>query len=589
MKKYLIFVLVFLYFSYNGNSQCNTISNFLGNDVSFCQGQQVTLNVPSGYNFYTWSNGELNTSNTVTQTEEIILTLSELSGNLVVNGDFEQGNTGFISEYAPGTGGSWGLLSTEGQFAISTSPSNVHNNFLFCNDHTSGSGNLFIANGSGIPQTRVWCQTINVDPSTIYQFSTWAMNVLNAVDNSDLQFLINNVQVGSIFSTSVTGCQWQQFYQEWDSGINTSAEICIVNQSTVVSGNDFALDDITFKKVCQSKDTVQITVHPLPVLTTLNDSICQNDPLDFAVLQVQGADNYSWTSASNILANFSDSIYVRPTQTTIYSVTGTDQNGCSSTTSVEAFVKPSFTIFTQNDSICKNSLDTLIATGADNYVWSPANTLSSSTGDTVFANPSATQVYKVIGEKDGCYDTSFVTLKVIENPIANFEILTEDLNINESITFQNSSQNASTYDWSFGNGAILNQVDNNNQYAVYGNFTSYEVVLIAYESICSDTTSLIFEIKPDISIEFPNVFTPNAEDASNAFFSLNPINFKSYGIKIFNRWGNLMYEGDLANEKWNGKTNENKDASDGIYYYLFEGVGLNDVQQKGQGFFHLVR
>lgn len=588
MGKYLIFLFMFLYFSYHGNTQCNTISNFLGNDVSFCQGQQVTLNVPAGYNFYTWSNGSLNSSITLTQTEEIILTLSEVSGNLVVNGDFELGDQDFTSQYGPGTGGSWGLLSNQSEYAISTSPSNVHNNFLFCSDHSSGSGNLFIANGSGTPQTKVWCQTVVVDPNTTYQFSTWAMNVLNAPENSDLQFLINNVQVGSIFSTNFTGCQWEQFYQEWDSGINTSAEICIVNQNTLDSGNDFALDDITFKKVCQSRDTVQITVNPTPVLTTITDSICQNDPLDFAVLKVDGADTYSWSPASNVLANFSDSIYVRPTQTTIYSVTGTDQNGCSSTTSVEAFVKPSFTIFIQNDSICQNGLDTLIATGADHYVWSPANTLSSSTGDTVYANPSTTEIYTVIGEKDGCYDTSFVTLKVIENPIANFEILTEDLNINESITFQNSSQNASSYDWSFGNGTILNQVDNSNQHAVYGDFTSYEVILIAYESICSDTASLIFEIKPDISIEFPNVFTPNP-DAANAFFSLNPKNFKSYGIKIFNRWGNLMYEGDLANEKWNGKTTENKDASDGIYYYLFEGVGLNDVQQSGQGFFHLVR
>jgi len=580
---------MFLYFSNDAYTQCNAITNFLGNDVTLCEGQQVVLNVPVGYNFYTWSNGALSPSITITQSEEIRLTLSELSGNLVINGDFEQGNTGFISEYAPGTGGTWGLLSTEGQFAISTSPSNVHNNFLFCNDQTSGSGNLFIANGSGIPQTKVWCQTINVDPNTTYQFSTWAMNVLSAIDNSDLQFLINNVQVGSIFSTSVTGCQWQQFYQEWDSQINTSAEICIVNQSTVVSGNDFALDDITFKKVCQLRDTVQITVHPAPVLTTVSDSICQNDPLDFAVLKVQGADNYNWTPTSNIIANFTDSVYVRPTQTMIYSVTGTDQNGCSSTTSVEAFVKPSFSIFTQNDSICKNMVDTLIATGADNYSWSPANTLSANIGDTVFANPSSTQVYTVIGEKEGCYDTSYVTLKVMENPIAKFQLLSENLTINESITFQNLSQNASYFDWNFGNGTISQQVDNSNQEAVFGEFTSYEVVLIAYESICSDTISLIIEIKPDISIEFPNIFTPNTDDAFNSFFSLNPKNFKSYGIKIFNRWGNLMYEGDLANEKWNGKTTENKDASDGIYYYIFEGVGLNDVQQSGQGFFHLLR
>lgn len=575
-------------FNQNGQTQCNPISNFLGNDVSLCQGEEVVLNVPINYPNFIWSTGEINQTITINQTTEVILTLSELSGDLVVNGDFEQGDVGFVSQYVLGTGGTWGLLSNEGQYSISTSPSNVHNNFLFCQDHTSGTGNSFIANGSGVPQTKVWCQTINVDPNSTYQFSTWAMNVLNAPEISDLQFLINDIQVGNIFSTSVSGCQWQQFYEEWDSGLNVSAEICIVNQNTLQSGNDFALDDISFKKVCHSIDTVQVTVHPLPILTVVNDSICQNDPNDIALVQVSGASSYLWSNPSSIISDLGDSILVKPNQTTTYNVTGVNEFGCSSSISAEVFVKTPFSMLTQNDSICENSATTLIVSGADNFVWSPSNSLSSNNGDTVTANPTTTQVYTIIGEKDGCYDTSFVSLKVIKNPIANAQLLTNDLTINQSLLFQNLSQNASTFDWNFGNGETLNQVDNSNQEAIYSDFTTYEVSLIAYESICSDTFKLSFEIIPNISIEFPNVFTPN-DDSYNSFFSLNPKNFKSFEINIFNRWGNLMYQGDLTNEKWNGKTKDEKIAQDGIYYYTYEGMGLNDEQQSGQGFFHLIK
>ncbi len=112
MKFFLSIILGIAFLNF-GNTQCNTISNFLGTDVNFCQGEQSDFNVPVGYNFFSWSTGSTNSSVSIAQDTELILTLSELSTDLVINGDFELGDQDFTSQYVYGTGGSWGNLIFE--------------------------------------------------------------------------------------------------------------------------------------------------------------------------------------------------------------------------------------------------------------------------------------------------------------------------------------------------------------------------------------------------------------------------------------------------------------------------------------------
>lgn len=94
----------------------------LGPDTLLRPGQTITYTLPPGYQIHNWGNGSNSSQFTVSQTDTVILTVSNDRPNLVVNGDFESGNTGFTSSYINGTGGAWGLLSNPGQYAIATSP-----------------------------------------------------------------------------------------------------------------------------------------------------------------------------------------------------------------------------------------------------------------------------------------------------------------------------------------------------------------------------------------------------------------------------------------------------------------------------------
>lgn len=299
----------------------------LGNDTTLCQGQTMWLNAGAGYDVYLWNNGSTNQTRFVSTAGTYSVRVGELGNNQIINGDFEQGVVNFNTQYVPGTGGTWGLLSNPGTYAITTSPNLVHNNFGACNDHTTNPGvNQMVVNGADTPNTNVWCQTVPVQPNTEYQFGTWVTSVETGFNVAQLQFSINNVQLGGIFSPPTGACNWTQFTQNWSSGMTTSAQICIVNQNTGGGGNDFALDDITLRPVCYSRDTIVVTYSPLPVVNLgPTQNHCEGTPVVLDALNP--GSNYLWNTTETTQT-------ISPTTSGTYSVTVTNPANCSASGSV---------------------------------------------------------------------------------------------------------------------------------------------------------------------------------------------------------------------------------------------------------------
>jgi gliding motility-associated-like protein len=90
----------------------------------------------------------------------------------------------------------------------------------------------------------------------------------------------------------------------------------------------------------------------------------------------------------------------------------------------------------------------------------------------------------------------------------------------------------------------------------------------------------------------PNVFTPNNDNRNDLFKSYNPSNYvKQVDMKIFNRWGKLVYKTTDANINWDGKEmNSRKSVSSGVYYYICDVYEprLTGIQVKTLvGFIHV--
>ncbi len=213
---------------------------------------------------------------TVNATTTFSVTVSTLSDqNLIVNGDFEQGDFGFTSSYIPGTGGNNGELTNEGQYAINDNARNTHQRFAQCTDR-QGTGNMMVINASGTTDN-IWCQTVTVTPDTDYDFSAWVSTV-ERQNPAQLQFSINGSLLGSVFNATSTTCLWEEFFALWNSGSNTSADICIVNVNLSLTGNDFALDDISFREICTLTEEVTVSVADLNADWNSPVTLCQNEP-----------------------------------------------------------------------------------------------------------------------------------------------------------------------------------------------------------------------------------------------------------------------------------------------------------------------
>lgn len=222
--------------------------------------------VPLAIDSSTWSV-------TTTGMETLIAHAVIQSPNLIVNGDFSAGNSGFTSAmiFNPFT------LIIPGSYAIVTNPSTIHPDFKACQDHTTGGGGMLACNGSLLPNRDIWCQNIAVDPGGEYDLSFWS-SALTENESPELVIRLDGQNLTTPKLLGPTTCEWVQSSMSWTAGLQTSVQFCIRNLNGANSGNDFAIDDIVMRETCMISDTV--AVHHVPRQVVYLDSLfCAGDTL----------------------------------------------------------------------------------------------------------------------------------------------------------------------------------------------------------------------------------------------------------------------------------------------------------------------
>jgi len=167
-----------------------------------------------------------------------------LGPELIINGDFSLGNTGFSSVYNFATNAFPGLygITTNAQLPNFGS-------WSACLDHTTGTGNLMWVDGSdSAVGLAIWNETVAVNPNTNYVFSYWIENVNNFAPSGQVSFTINGVLQGNLVVAPDSACIWVQDCIKWNSGNSTSATISILNEAFFFNGNDFGFDDFSFRE-----------------------------------------------------------------------------------------------------------------------------------------------------------------------------------------------------------------------------------------------------------------------------------------------------------------------------------------------------
>ena len=246
--------------------------------TTVCAGSPTTLTVSGSTTGYTWTaspaDTTLTTPNsatpTVSPTQPTTYTVTSTTAtptSLINNGNFSSGNAGFTSDYTYLTVTT--PVGAQKTYGIVTNSNTWFGGFSACTDHTSGSGNMMVGDGStfNAGNDKFWCQTVPVIAGQNYTFSYWIQTVSTS-NFANIDVLINSASVG-ISLAPAAACSWVQKTYTWNSGASTSAQICLYDRNTSSAGNDFAIDDISFTGPvsCNLQKTVTIAVNPKPVLS----------------------------------------------------------------------------------------------------------------------------------------------------------------------------------------------------------------------------------------------------------------------------------------------------------------------------------
>lgn len=307
--------------------------------------------------------------------------LYNVSTELVVNGDFSAGNTGFTHStyiYNTDNTGVTNELNPEGHYGVGADPQAYHSNF-WGRDHTNGTGNFMIVNGfPGAPQPVIWATNVPVVPGTSYYFSAWALSLNTAGNYAVLQFRVNGSLVGTTAplparpQNNNPPFNWIQFYGTWTAPAGVfSVPIEIVDSQTAAAGNDFGLDDISFA-----------TLAPLPAVIAPSSnatSFCIGQTLNlFANLKGGKAPfTFSWTGPDGFSSSLENPSITNVTaaKSGIYKLTITDGYGCAPVTASASpitVIAPPTCSVTGPATLCPSSIANIYTApaGMTSYAWS---------------------------------------------------------------------------------------------------------------------------------------------------------------------------------------------------------------------------
>ena len=159
----------------------------------------------------------------------------------------------------------------------------------------------------------------------------------------------------------------------------------------------------------------------------------------------------------------------------------------------------------------------------------------------------------------GCQSKFIDSVLVYPKPIARIaELTTRATILTDTLAFLDSSENAISYEWNFGDPNINSSYENNPK-VHYQDTGNYNVTLaVTSADGCSDTTTKSIRIWPDFNLLFPTAFSPNNDGINDDFNAVGKFHsIKDFKMDIYNSDGLKVFETNDIYNAWNGKVMNN--------------------------------
>lgn len=424
------------------------------------------------------------------------------------------------------------------------------------NTSTAGIQHYFVSqtiNGCESPRTDI---SVNINPAPLKPTSD---TLINYCQNT----------TASVLSATGVNLIW---YTIPNGGTgNTSAPL----PSTSSAGTQDYYVSQTLNGCESNRTHVVVIINPTPVAPTVTTPIsyCLNSTA--SLLNATGS-NLLWYTTST--GGTGSSIAPTPSTSTIgntqYYVTQTINNcegqRANITVNVIDRISP---LFTLSSSVCSRGEVATLPTTSNNGIsgtWMPSTISNLSSANYLFTpNPAA------------CANNFNLAITVFPSPYQNTRYQTVNASSNINTTISAVSLNNASYLWTpsigLNNATIYNPVFNYNQ------TIEYQIQIKTAEG-CKITDTILVKVNAQVPsyILVADAFSPNG-DGKNDFLipNLKGINKLIY-FKVFDRWGQLVFQTATIGKGWDGFFKGTKQPVD-VYVWIAEGIDNNDKVIKKTG------
>ena len=365
---------------------------------------------------------------------------------------------------------------------------------------------------------------------------------------------------------------------------------------------------------CPNEESFTIMVLPAPVLDISDDQIIclgESVQLNFASDDLAA---YTWSSTDPNFTDFDNpEPVVTPAQTATYSVTVSNGicDDLVESVTIEVIGQVSLDVIGPDGFICSGDEATLIAevtggSSGDTFEWAVINsdsTTTTITGDSIVVTPLETTTY-LLNYEDGAgcqLLTDSITVNVEEGvDVIGIEVV--GLDGEEPYLLGQNIQLTALYNTTITEGLLFSWFLDTTMIASGPGLAIIETqlleagelnysVLIETPTGCSEIVNVIVIVElPNLGM--PNIFTPNGDEI-NDFFTVAPEEnlplLEIVEFKVYNRWGQLVYDNETPDTGWDGKFNDKPQPIE-AYFYSIKVAFLNgESAGEFQGNVTLVR
>jgi gliding motility-associated-like protein len=209
-----------------------------------------------------------------------------------------------------------------------------------------------------------------------------------------------------------------------------------------------------------------------------------------------------------------------------------------------------------------------------------------------YSTPGVYSVTLTVSSPLGCQARSSFSNAVLikEGVKADFTYDFEPpLKPNSTVTLNSTPLNANSWSWFYRNRLFARDPSTSISFRDTG--LQMIQLLVTNANACTDSVTKVIDVAPIDTYFLPNAFTPNFDGLNDSYKGVGVLDgIQVFNMKIFNRWGELIFETTNPTEGWNGaKYNGNNKAPSGVYLCLVTFTTSRGERRELRSYATLVR